>query len=379
MGTVTVVGAQARRRWAVVGATAAALVAAPIAIDAVPVHAPAVDLAGFAARMRASAGRPYQGYAESNGTAGLPALPQLSDVSDLLDGDTRMRVWYSSPQAWRVDVIEVGTERDTYHSTTTEVTWDYGRNQLTQVDSAFPVRLPRGADLTPPELARRLLSLAGDDVTRAALPARRIAGVDAAGVRLTPTSTLTTVGHIDVWADPGTGLPLRVEVTGRGASRPFLTTRFLDVAFTRPAAGVLAPPAPRPGVSDIGVDPTDILNALHTWETVPLPARLAGQPRVDEGEVAFPWITAYGSGLARFLVIPVPPRTGYDAERRAMRGGGVRLDFPAGDGVLIGTPLLSVLAMDSHLVRRNYLLVGLVNPSLLKQAGAELSTFTGEQ
>src|SRR5205823_10255594 len=57
-------------------------------------------------------GQPYQGYAESVGAAGLPALPQLSDVSDLLDGDTRMRVWYSSASAWRVDVIDVGAERD---------------------------------------------------------------------------------------------------------------------------------------------------------------------------------------------------------------------------------------------------------------------------
>ena len=75
----------------------------------------------------------------------------------------------------------------------------------------------------------------------------------------------------------------------------------------------------------------------------------------------------------------IQQRTGYDAERRALRGGGAALTFPAGDGVLIGTPLLSLLAMDSHRAGRNYLLVGLVAPSLLKRAGAELSTYTGEQ
>ena len=160
MGTVTVVGGQARRRWGVVAAAALGLAAVPGVISAVPAHAPAVDLA----RIRASVGHPYQGYAVSSGTAGLPALPQLSDVSDLLDGDTRMRVWYSSADRWRVDVIDTATERDTYRTPQGEVTWDYGRRQLVDVGGFPVIRLPRGADLTPPELAKRLMSLAGDDV-----------------------------------------------------------------------------------------------------------------------------------------------------------------------------------------------------------------------
>src|SRR5947207_9473680 len=154
MGTVTVVGGQARRCWGVVAAAAVGLAAVPVAISAVPAHAPALDVA----RIRASAAQPYQGYAESVGTAGLPALPQLSDVSDLLDGDTRMRVWYSSADRWRVDVLDVAAERDTYQTPDAQMIWDYGRNQLTEIGGTPPVRLPRGADLTPPELARRLLS-----------------------------------------------------------------------------------------------------------------------------------------------------------------------------------------------------------------------------
>jgi len=187
------------------------------------------------------------------------------------------------------------------------------------------------------------------------------------------------MGHIDLWADPKTGLPLRVAVTGRGASRPFLTTRFLDVALTAPDPGVLAPPAQRPDMSVVGADGSDILGVLRRINNGPLPDRLAGLPRTgtDLGELG--GIATYGSGLARFLVMSVSRRTGYDAERRALRGGGAALTFPAGDGVLIGTPLLSLLAMDSHRAGRNYLLVGLVAPSLLKRAGAELSTYPGEQ
>jgi len=376
MGTVTVVAVQARRRWAVVAAAALGLAALPAVVSAVPVSAPATDVARLAARVQASTNQPYQGYAESTGTAGLPALPQLGDVADLLNGDTRLRVWYASANRWRVDVIGIGSERDTYQTPAGQVIWDYGRNQLTELDGTPPVRLPRGADLTPPELARRLLSLAGDQVRLAPLPAQRIAGIDAAGVRMTPTSSLTTMGHIDVWADPASALPLRVTVTGRSAQVPFLATRFLDVSLTAPAPAVLAPPPERPGMSIVDTDPSNIVEALQTLTFLTLPERLAGQPRAAANLTG---VATYGTGLARFVVVPVPRRTGFDAMRRATRGGGLPLTFPAGEGVLISTPLLSVLAMDAHPARETYLLAGLVDPKLLKQAGAELSTYTGEQ
>jgi hypothetical protein len=362
-----------------VAVAALGLAALPAVVSAIPVSVPATDAARLAARVRTSTAQPYQGYAESTGTAGLPALPQLGDVADLLNGDTRLRVWYASANRWRVDVIGTGSERDAYQTPDGQVIWDYGRNQLTQLGGAVPVRLPRGADLTPPALARRLLSLAGDQVTLSVLPAQRIAGVDAAGVRLTPTSSLTTMGHIDMWADPASGLPLRVTVTGRRAQQPFLSTRFLDVSLAAPDPGVLAPPPQRPGISVVDTDPADIVNALHTVARGSLPERLAGQPRADADPGALAGVVAYGSGLARFLVLPVPRQIAFDAMRRAIRGGGVPQTFPAGDGVLISTPLLSVLVSDAHPARRNYLLAGLVDPSLLKQAGAELSTYRGEQ
>src|SRR5437763_5674611 len=124
--------------------------AVPAVVSTVPMHPPAGDRTGLVAKMRASTGQPYQGYAVSSGTAGLPALPQLSDVSDLLDGDTQMRVWYSSANRWRVDVIDLANERDTYETPQGEVTWDYGRRQLLDIGGVLAVRLPRGADLTPP-------------------------------------------------------------------------------------------------------------------------------------------------------------------------------------------------------------------------------------
>jgi hypothetical protein len=390
---MTVVRAQARRRWLVVGAVAVALVAAPGVVAALPVHAPTVDLDTLVTRIRSSAGQAYEGYALSTGTAGLPALPQLSDVSDLLDGETRLRVWYAASDRWRIDVVGTGSERGTYRLSGGQATvnsdagpifmpvgmqlvWDYGHSQLTELDGEPPVRLPTGPDLVPPALARRLLAATATD-PRTALPARRIAGIAAAGVRFTPASRYTTVGRVDVWADPKTGLPLEVDVTGRGAGEPFLTTRFLDVSLRTPDPAVLTPPPVQGGIGYTVTTAQDVVEALGAGLTGgrfrPLPDTLAGQPRSVGTVPDLPGVATYGTGLAQFIVVTVPRQVGYDAEGKAMRGGGVRLDFPDGDGVLIHTSLVSVLAMDSHPVRANYLLAGLVDPALLKQAGSELS------
>ena len=48
-------------------------------------------------RILASAHVPYQGYAESTVSLGLPSLPDLSGVSMLLDGTTDQYTWYRSP------------------------------------------------------------------------------------------------------------------------------------------------------------------------------------------------------------------------------------------------------------------------------------------
>lgn len=372
---VTVVRREAARRWLVVGASALVLVSAPAAVSALPAKVPDTAVATLAARIRASAAQPFQGYAVSTGSAGLPALPQLGTVADLLNGDTRLRVWYAGTDRFRVDVIDDGTERDTYRLGGRELVWDYGRGEVTEVTGAPPVRLPRGADLVPPDLARRLLSMTDPGDRLRPLPARRIAGIAAAGLRIEPVSTHSTVGHVDVWADPRTGLPLSVSVTGKHATQPILVSTFLDVSLRAPTPSVLTPPAARDGIGYVVTDSTDVSQVLADRRVGPLPDELAGQPRTSTPPADLAGIGAYGTGLAQFVVLPVPPGIGFDAMRRAARAGGAQLDFPDGEGVLIATPLVSVLAMDADPVHRTYLLAGLVDPALLKQAGAELSSF----
>jgi len=347
------------------------LCAVPVAVRVWPVGTSAVSAETLRTRIRASAGQPFQGYALSAATMGLPELPQLGrQVTALFSETTQLRSWYAGADHWRVDVVDTGSELGLYQTPDGQYTWDYGANQLTQLVGEQPVRLPRAADLMPPDLARRLLAAsAGDRVT--ALPAKRVAGVAAAGLRITPSDRHTTVGSVDIWADPATGLPLQVKITGRGSRRPVLVTRFLEVSLTAPAAAVLVPPAPRPGIGFTATSTPDLVSALGRWLVAPLPPQVAAQPR-REPVTGLSTVAVYGTGLAQFTVVPLPRRLAAEVYRNALKWGSP-LDVPGGDGVLISTSLLSVAVVRPATGRRAYLLAGLVDGQLLGQAGTELA------
>jgi hypothetical protein len=259
------------RRWLLVAAGAAGLVGAGV----VALPAGAVDVDAAALRERILTGvPPHSGYAESTGRLGLPEIPQLESVTALLTGTTRIRTFVAGPGRWRADELTPAGERDTYHLDGAEYVWDFGGDQLTRVVGTAPLRLPRAADLLPPDLARRLLRLApADPVTP--LPARRVAGRTAAGLRLVPSDPATTVGSVDVWADATSGLPLRVEVAPRSGP-PLLVTELVEVVDGPPDPAVLVPPVP-PGAGVVAASAADVSGALHTLGAPPPPDRLAGR------------------------------------------------------------------------------------------------------
>jgi hypothetical protein len=378
----TTVARQRALRWLAVAGAVAVLVTLPAVIAALPVRAAAVDPARLLELIRGSAAQPYQGFAVSTGTAALPSLPRLGGVTDLFNGDTQLRAWYADPTRWRVDVIDTGAELGVYQTPEAQYLWDYGAAQLTRVTGDVPIRLPRGADLLPPALARRLLAGAGaTSADLSALPARRVAGVNAPGVRVTPRDPRTTVGSLDVWADPASGLPLQVALTPRGAAGPLLNTRFLDFTATPPSPDVLTPPSPRAGLGFTDTDGADLTRAFRLLQPVPLPERLAGLPLADTGTVALTGLGSYGSGFAQFVVVPLPRRIGFQAMDAVTKAAGEQLVFASdegvllGDGVLVTTPLLNVVVIDAHAARRVYLAAGPVDAAVLREAAEQLASY----
>lgn len=345
----------------------AVLCAIPIVINAWPARAEGTDPATLRERIASSAGRAFHGFAQSSGLLPLPALPNLETVTDLLSTTTDMRIWYAAPDRWRVDEIEGSTERDTYQTPQAQYVWDYGDNRLTRIVGDQPVRLPRAADLTPPMLVRQVLGIATGDRFEA-LPGRRVAGVEAAGVRIVPATADTTVDHVDVWADPDSGLPVQAEVTARGGERPVFVTRFLELEQSAPDAATVIPPAPHPGIEVSEAEVPDVLSAINLRRPAFLPRQLAGQTRRDtDGVLSAAGV--YGTGLARFVVAGLPRRFGTEAYDR-IRLFGQAVDVPAGQAAIIGTGLLTVLVVQSD---RTYLVAGLVQPALLRRVAADLA------
>jgi hypothetical protein len=368
---LSVVRSRTVRAWTLTAAVALVAVLVPQVPSWLPVAHETVAPETLKQRVLDSANRPYQGYAEVNGTLQLPELPNLSDLTALLTSTTRVRTWYLAPSRWRYAVVSPVGERDVYGTPDGEYTWDYGTNQLTLLVGPAPIRVPRAGDLTPPELARRILSAAaGDPVT--ALPTRRIAGHDAAGLRLVPRDKDTTIGHVDLWADPGTGLPLAVEVTARGTSHPVLASRFLDVTFTPPATGVLTPTRPAGSGYDIVPAPgiADALNAIGRGRP---PESLAGRALRQTAAAGIRGVGVYGTGLSAFIVVPVPGYVGRQAADAIKKAGGTTENPARGEITSLSIAPLSVAVASSAYTRRAFLLAGLTNTDVLLDAANELA------
>ena len=366
------------RRWSVVLSGTVALCAVPAVIAALPVPASTISAATLRARILASASRPYQAYAETTINLGLPQLPHLHDVSNLLDGTTDQYVWYESPDYWRADVVTGAGESDTYTDGGVTFLWSYGNNPLIQVTGTQPVRLPRAADLLPPALALRLLHTAGAADHYSRLPSRRVAGVAAAGLRLVPASRGTTIGAIDIWADPRTGLPVEVQISPRGSAAPVLTSTLLELTQTDPGLNAVIPhPAPQLGITTTRLPDVDgVLNGDGDGDNdgTPFPPTLAGLSHImiPGGP---PGVAVYGTGFSRLVLLPLPSNIGDDAQNAAIQAGAGSIPLTAQTtGVLIRTPLINVLMVRAGFHHATFLFAGAVTPALLRSTASNLVT-----
>jgi hypothetical protein len=359
----------------------ALLCALPVLASVRPVSAPAVSADQLRSRILASGNLSFSGYAESNATFGLPSLPGLSDVTSLLDGVTRMQVWQASPSRWRVDVLTDTGERDTYQDPGSSYVWDSGSELLTKIIGRPSLRLPQASDFLPPALAMRLLREAGSTARLTVLPPRRVAGRAANGLRVVPADPASTVGRIDIWADAATGLPLNIQVTGRGARQPALETQFFQVGRWTPERSILAPQR-GPGTGFTTANASSLAGELNHLAPIVLPVKLAGRPVRFVPEL-LP-LGLYGQGLSTFAVLGLGGSTGLRLLSGAQTAGGTPLSTADGTGVLVVSPLVTVVLMRRDVPSAGpgsgvtFLLAGLVNRTVLEQAAATLVSRPGE-
>jgi len=360
-------GPGAPRRWAAVTAGVALLLAAPYAAGRLPSGRADVLPVVLLARVRNSGSVPHSGYAESTARIGLPSVPQIGEVLDLLGQTTRLRVWWAGIASWRVDALGAAGERDLYRDAAGLTLWDSAERRATRQQGESSVRLARPSDLLPTELGRRLAaSAAAQELS--GLPSRQVAGVTAAGLRITPASATTTIGRIDMWVDPPTGLPLRVEVTEKGASVSTVVTGFLELSRQPPAPEQVRY-RPAPDVPLDYVQAPDIAALVGTFSSLVLPSNAAGTAR--RGSVGEAGGT-YGEGYSAVAALVLPGRL----LRRVRRGLAEALPpevRPYGEVTVLRAPLLSgLLVVPPGEPGYGFILSGAVSTEELERVAAGL-------
>jgi hypothetical protein len=351
----------------VVTGLAAAAAAVPVVSSAWPARELRVDVGALREKMLRSDRVQHQGNAESVGRLALPELPKLASVTALLTGTTHVRTWYAGPDSYRFAVVSTAGEQDVHHSQDGETLWDYAQNTFTEIAADLPLRLPRAGDLLPPDLARRILaSSAGDAVT--GIPAQRVGGVSAAGLRLVPADPDTSIGYVDMWADPDSGLPVQVEIAAKDTARPVVQSRFLDYSLGPPPASALAYD-PGPELPDRVLATPDVADVLATAGLVRPPLVLAGRQQRINAQLNLPGVGLYGTGLSSFVVLQLPRGLVNSAVDAATKAGAQEVD----NIVQLSIPPVSLALLRRTVARRTYLLTGLVSAEVLQQAAKELS------
>jgi hypothetical protein len=355
-------------RWLVVLVAAAALVVAPLLGNARPASSSTVSAAELAARIQGSGGVAWSGFVQTSGSLQVPDSDSFASLAVLIGESSDLRVWWRSPDDWRVDRIHGTGETDLYRQGQTSVRWVF-ESETATLAPVSKIRLPDASDLLPPSLARSMLQGSRpDELSR--LPSLRVAGIDAPGLRLTPADAGTTVAHVDVWAEPVTGLPLRVEVFGLGDRRPVVTTALRDVDPTPPPAAATRF-VPAEGVQVNYDESVDVAAAANAFAPYDLPESLAGigsRTGVDPGSVGI-----YGRGPTTLFVLPLRGQVAGPLRERLRSSSSAR-ETDVGTLAPVGPVglLVTYRRRDQQGQGTSFLLAGTVSAETLKRAAAEL-------
>ena len=353
-------GGTRAHRWTMVVAVAAAAALIPSALGLVPVSKAAVSAPSLLRRVLASAGVSYSGLAESSAGLSLPDVEGAGRLAAMFGEQTRMRVWYEGPTLWRVDELTPIGERDLYRDPYGTWYWDSGRRHATRTEGEGTVRFARPADLLPPELGRRLAAPASP-AELSLLPTERIAGIDAAGLRITPAGDGTTLDHADLWADPASGLVVRVAITARGMKEPIISSSFLDLEQRRPASSITSFELPEDADAHFSEAP-DFARAVDRYSPYVLPETIAGATkRAGAGAAG-----TYGRRFSLIAVLVLPDRFFPEDRLSALPEVG----GPWDSARLAASPLLNALTVVDG--GAAYVLGGTVTPDRLVAVASKL-------
>ena len=353
-----------RARWLIVLVTAAALIGIPVAVRARPVADAGLSPQDLVTRIQASADRRWSGYVQTDGALQVPDSDSFVGLAQLLGEDNDLRVWWRAADDWRIDRIRSTGETDLFRRGSTTIRWVF-ESSVATIAPVSEIRLPDASDLLPPTLAGLMLQgVRGEELTP--LPGRRVAGIEAAGIRLIPAERATSIARVDIWADPDSGLPLQVELSGAGDARPVLTSAFRDVSLTEPDPEVTLF-RPASGVDIAFEESVDVAAAANALSAYDLPTSLAGldtRGGEDPGAVG-----VYGRGPTTLMVLPLRGQVAGPLRARLRDSGGAQETTV---GTLAPVGPVGVLLTPRTDRQGALLLTGTVTGDTLQEAATEL-------
>jgi outer membrane lipoprotein-sorting protein len=368
-----------RSRWAVpagalvvVGAVmAGSLISVAQASPGLPSKTPAELLAQVAD----SVTPPLTGTVVETTSLGLPRLPGTVDptsIASLLSGSHTVRVWYSSSRHFRLAVPESLSETDVIADGNTAWQWKSTANAVTQYalpadqsgpGQPLPDTSPTTAPLIPQRAAQQVLAAVGPTTTVRVDSNVTVAGEPASQLVLAPKDARSRIGQVQIAIDGKNGVPLRLQVYARDASRPAFQVGYTVIQFVAPASADLTF-SPPPGATVDHVSMTGQSGTSHK----PGDVSVIGSGWLSVLDLPSAGLTAPGASG------PAPGNGGSGAgvsgDSNAVLNALLRSATPVsgawGTGKLLQTSLISVLITDSG---RTF--VGAVQPSVLYAAASQ--------
>ncbi|NII41884.1 outer membrane lipoprotein-sorting protein [Curtobacterium flaccumfaciens] len=236
----------------------AGAVAAPVIAQAAstPIAGNDPTAAAVIASIAGSSDARYSGKLSQTSDLGLPELPtgaggsslegEASDALSLLTASHTARVYVDGASKQRVQVTEQLAEQDLIRNGSTVWTWDSKQHAATK--TTLPSRsaqTPSSGTTTPTDVAEQAVDAITPTTTVSKPVATSVAGHDAWLLTLTPKSSDTLVGSVQLAVDQQTGLPLRASVTADGQTDPAFQVGFTSLDYGAPAARLFdfTPPA----------------------------------------------------------------------------------------------------------------------------------------
>lgn len=343
-----ITGASARR-WTVPLAAAAAFVAAgPVAGALTSAHAdlPPRSAQQLLVDIQGADLKGLSGTVVETADLGLPALPESlapagADPLALLSGSHMLRVWSAGPDASRVALLSSFGESDLVRHGSDVWAWTSSNHQATHWvvpadargahEQGRPDTAP-AVPMTPQQAADKAIAALDPTTQVTDAGTTTVADRPAYLLQLTPRSTTTLVGSVQIAIDGATHVPTRVQIFPRGSSSPALS-----IGFTH-----FDPSTPRASTFDFKPGP----GVTVKQGTIP---EHTGKPadRHDSHDSAATPPKVTGTGWDSVVVATLPP----GALSRSGQAAGLLRTLPTvsgtwGSGHLLQGTLFSVLLTD---------------------------------